>query len=228
MIIRFAEFETTHQNFENAKKLYLEGISDGKVTLAPNFSVSEHSRDYSDVVTVDPQDNRSAERALSYFNVYRSTDGAEGTYDIIGMTTTAAEAGVSEYCYFDIVPEFPVEYCYKVTAVYESEEDYCESDFAMDVDEMYNYVCVLITDTDDPLALSTNLYPNPARDQVTISSSEVITRIIVINYVGQLVEDSEMNQSKTILNTSHYESGVYVVRIETENGVVTKRFAIAR
>ena len=126
------------------------------------------------------------------------------------------------------VAEFPVEYCYKVTAVYESEEDYCESDFAFDADEMYDYVCVLITDTDDPLALTTNLYPNPARDQVTISSSEVINRITIINYVGQLVEDSEMNQHKTILNTSNYESGVYVVRIETENGVVTKRFAIAR
>ncbi|RLD71572.1 MAG: hypothetical protein DRI87_06740, partial [Bacteroidetes bacterium] len=25
-----------------------------------------------------------------------------------------------------------------------------------------------------------------------------------------------------------YESGIYLVRIETENGVVTKRFAIAR
>ncbi|RLD84730.1 MAG: hypothetical protein DRJ02_11565, partial [Bacteroidetes bacterium] len=34
--------------------------------------------------------------------------------------------------------------------------------------------------------------------------------------------------SKVVLNTSDYESGIYLVRIETENGVVTKRFAIAR
>jgi hypothetical protein len=30
------------------------------------------------------------------------------------------------------------------------------------------------------------------------------------------------------LNTSSYESGVYVVRIDTENGQVTKRVTIAR
>jgi hypothetical protein len=170
------------------------------------------------------QGSMRSERALTHFNVYRSTDGAMGTYELLG--TVDAEEGVGEYCYFDAAEIG--EYCYKVTAVYMSDTDECESDYAMDVEEMYDYVCVLITDVENPNALTTNLYPNPTRDQVTITASAEMTRITVINYVGQVVMDSEMNQSKYVLNTSNFESGVYVVRIETESEVITKRFAVAR
>ncbi|RLD71699.1 MAG: hypothetical protein DRI87_06600, partial [Bacteroidetes bacterium] len=164
----------------------------------------------------------SSTRELNHFNVYRSPTDM-GEYTLIG--SIGAEAGVAEYCYYDLILEAQTTYCYKVTAVYTSESDECESDYALDVDEVNDYVCVLITDIDDPLAASTVVYPNPARDQVTISSSQEMTRIMVLNYVGQLVLDSEVNQSKVVLNTSDYESGIYLVRIETENGVVTKRFA---
>jgi len=149
-----------------------------------------------------------------------------GEYALVG--TVDAESGVTAYCYFDTDVDIQTNYCYKVTAVYMSDTDECESDFALDTEEVNDYVCIFVTDIDDPLAQSTVVYPNPARDQVTISSSQEMTRIMVLNYVGQLVLDSEVNQSKVVLNTSDYESGIYLVRIETENGVVTKRFAIAR
>ena len=165
----------------------------------------------------------SAERELAHFNVYRS-ETAMGEYSLIG--TVMAEEGVSEYCYFDAAEMG--EYCYKVTAVYMSEEDECESDFALDMAEEMDYVCILITDVENPEALTTNLYPNPTRDQITITASAEMTRLTVINYVGQVMMNSEMNQSKYVLNTSNFESGVYVVRIETESEVITKRFAVAR
>jgi hypothetical protein len=141
--------------------------------------------------------------------------------------TTDAEAGVTEYSYYDTDVDIAT-YCYKVTAVYQSETDECESDFAMTPEEDADYVCVYVTGIDNPLAAETVVYPNPARDQVTISSSEEMTRITVINYVGQLIANLDVQQNKIVLNTQNYESGVYIVRIETENGVVTKRFAIAR
>jgi len=167
----------------------------------------------------------NAARELNHFNVYRSLTDM-GEYALVGSVD--AESGVTAYCYFDADVDIQTNYCYKVTAVYSSETDECESDFALDTEEVNDYVCVFVTDIDDPLAASTVVYPNPARDQVTISSSQEMTRIMVLNYVGQLVLDSEVNQSKVVLNTSDYESGIYLVRIETESGVVTKRFAIAR
>jgi hypothetical protein len=141
--------------------------------------------------------------------------------------TTDAEAGVTEYSYYDTDVDIAT-YCYKVTAVYQSETDECESDFALTPEEDADYVCVYVTGIDNPLAAETVVYPNPARDQVTISSSEEMTRITIVNYVGQLIDNRELNQNKVVLNTTNYESGIYIVRIETESGIVTKRFAVAR
>ena len=164
------------------------------------------------------------DRMLNHFNVYRSNEG-EDNYTLLG--TVDAEAGVTNYCYYDTDVDIAT-YCYKVTAVYQSETDECESDYAMTPEEDADYVCVYVTGIDNPLASETVVYPNPARDQVTISSSEEMTRITVVNYIGQLIESRELNQSKVVLNTSNYDSGVYIVRIETNSGIVTKRFAVAR
>ena len=56
-----------------------------------------------------------------------------------------------------------------------------------------------------------------------------MTRLHIVNYVGQLVYDQEFdNVSSKNLNTANYQSGVYVARIYTEKGVITKRFVINR
>ena len=73
------------------------------------------------------------------------------------------------------------------------------------------------------------LYPNPATSLVNISSSQELTSIIVTNYVGQVVYQSDLNNETAVqLNTSSFNNGVYVVRLESENGVVTKRVIIAQ
>jgi hypothetical protein len=225
----FTELGEYGYNYVGSHEAYVSyeaaaGSVQNSVLLAPgvgqqqfNIAVSNHSSG----VSVQ----RPAERALAHFNVYRSMEGADD-YMMVGQVM--AEEGVTEYCYFDTEVDIQTGYCYKVTAVYMSEEDECESDFAMDVAEEFDYVCVFITDVENPEALTTNLYPNPTRDQVTITASAEMTRLTVINYVGQVVMDSEMNQSTYVLNTSNFESGVYVVRIETESEVITKRFAVAR
>ena len=87
----------------------------------------------------------------------------------------------------------------------------------------------MITGADDPMAADmTQLYPNPAKDRVTISSSQQMERITIVNYVGQVVYDNELHGEQSyILNTSSYDAGVYVVKISTANGVVTKRMTIS-
>ncbi|MBL6944876.1 MAG: T9SS type A sorting domain-containing protein, partial [Bacteroidales bacterium] len=51
----------------------------------------------------------------------------------------------------------------------------------------------------------------------------------VTNYVGQVVYTGQMNDATSMtLNTGSYQAGVYLVKINTENGVVTKRVIITR
>ena len=179
-----------------------------------------------DVVVVD-----NASRYLSGFNVYRMGPG-ETEYSF--LETVPYEDGVTEYSYYDEDPypgSYPYDVYYRLSATWESDTDCCESPWALDASFPLNdYVHILITGLEDQYAEAvTNLYPNPATDLVNVTSSQAMTHITVINYVGQVVYDAELgNTLSAELNTSSYESGVYVVQIDTENGVITKRVTIAR
>ena len=88
----------------------------------------------------------------------------------------------------------------------------------------------LSTDVKDHMAETvTNLYPNPASDLITVTSVPSMTHITVTNYVGQMVYTSKLDKANSVeLNTSSYQAGVYLVKIDTENSVVTRRVIISR
>ena len=171
------------------------------------------------------------DRAFTGFNVYRQGPG-ESDYTLIDFVPY--EEGTTDYSYFDEDPypgSYPYTACYQVTSVWESETDYCESEPApAKLMPIEDFVCVLITSIDDPMAGEvTALYPNPAREMVHITSSQAMTHLTIVNYVGQVVYDASItDQTSLTLNTGAYDAGVYVVRITTDNGVVTKRMTITK
>jgi len=168
-----------------------------------------------------------ADRYLMGFNVYRSME--EGNYEL--LTTVPFEEGVADYCYYDTDVSIQMGYYYQVTATYESATDACESNPAMALNiPEDDFVYVFVTGIDDPNSeMLTKLYPNPAQDMVTVTSSVPMTHLTVTNYVGQVVYSNEMNEATSVeLNTSSYQAGVYLVKIDTDNGVVTKRVIITR
>jgi len=171
----------------------------------------------------------SSERMLGGFNIYRSVNsGAYELYDFVPYV------GTPNYTYLDTETAGGLEigstYCYKVTSVWESETDYCESPAALAMaNPTEDFVCVLYTSVNDISEVMTSVYPNPAKDQFTISSGSQISRVTIVNYVGQVVYDAEVGgQSKVDLNTASYEAGVYMVKIATTEGIVTKRVTIIR
>ncbi len=75
------------------------------------------------------------------------------------------------------------------------------------------------------------LYPNPARDIVTLENklNLKMKHITVYNVVGQVIIDSKADSGdKHILHTGTYAPGVYTIRIETERGMVTRKFEIMK
>jgi len=172
--------------------------------------------------------NNSGSRSFTHFNVYRM---AEGQTEYSFLAEVAWVEGQTAYEYYDNVSIVPATYCYQVTAVWESETDYCESAPApAKLAPMNDYVCFLVTDVSDPNAEGVfSMYPNPANDRVNITSSQAMQDITVFNYVGQVVFRADLSKANSLtLNTGSYEAGVYVVRINTENGVITRRVTITR
>jgi len=172
-----------------------------------------------------PASAAQADRELDVFNVYRSVDG--GANELIAAVPF--EEGVTAYSYFDTDVEAQTLYKYQVSAFYTYTNGTCESDFAMALDNPDDdFVTVFVTNTHEFGLNNTRVYPNPATNNVVIESAQM-NRITVMNAVGQVVIDRGIEgEQRYDLNTSTYEAGVYMIRIETTEGVVTKRLTIVR
>jgi PKD repeat protein len=70
------------------------------------------------------------------------------------------------------------------------------------------------------------LYPNPVIDVVTISSTEIMTNLEVINMLGQIVFSKSINENETTIDMSRYSSGSYIVRVSVEEK--TKTFKVIK
>jgi len=70
------------------------------------------------------------------------------------------------------------------------------------------------------------VYPNPARDMVNVQSNLTINRLSIFNHIGQTVAEVYANELTTSVSTSKLESGVYIIRIETDNGYTTQKLVV--
>ena len=71
------------------------------------------------------------------------------------------------------------------------------------------------------------IYPNPTNGKLNVEI-EGMKQITIINNLGQVVCDNKVDDDNMVINVSQYNDGVYLVRITTENGIITKRISIAR
>lgn len=73
------------------------------------------------------------------------------------------------------------------------------------------------------------VYPNPAKDRVTIVAEEGLRSVKICNLLGLVVEAVELNsENKLTLDLTNYATGVYVVQTFTKKGVVTQKLALTR
>ncbi len=176
------------------------------------------------------RDKPADDRSIKGFKLYRSETGDDGTY--IEYATIPIEASTKSYCYQDLYPDVLPNntYWYKVTAFWEGNEDSCESGFApsMLIPEL-DFVSVLVTRVDNHEDKTVNIYPNPASEGVAVMSNTGLKRITIINYSGQNVYQKSFNGENRIeLNTSGFDAGVYIFKVETANETFVKRVVIAK
>ena len=67
------------------------------------------------------------------------------------------------------------------------------------------------------------LYPNPANNQVNISSENIINSIEVFNSLGQSVYKSNIKSREKIIDINSLSKGVYVIGVNTDKGYIKKK-----
>jgi hypothetical protein len=70
-----------------------------------------------------------------------------------------------------------------------------------------------------------NIFPNPTFDQLSIKNEKLIMkRVILVDMLGKEVVNIKQNNIKeTTINLANIPTGVYQLRIETDNGIFTSK-----
>ena len=196
---------------------YVSGPTDGGATsIVPLVDDTEYTAQGAPQVNIGGgvgpavSDDDNVNRELTGYNVYYNDNGAGYVFAAFTEDTTFTHV---------VDPAFEVgsNQCYYVTAVYE------------DCEPASNEACVMVTGIEDPaLVDGIAVYPNPARDILNITSSTDITHVTVMNYVGQVVYNQKVVEDNSLeLSVAGYETGVYIVKVETTAGIVTKKITVA-
>jgi hypothetical protein len=87
----------------------------------------------------------------------------------------------------------------------------------------------VITGIKDNNASRLDVYPNPSQNILNIVSSDLITSIELINFIGQTIYHNHfVDNTKFTLNVSDFQPGVYFARITTVKNSQTTKIAITR
>ena len=145
---------------------------------------------------------------LDHFNIYRQILVVKEAELIAEVPFT----GANSYEYFDNVNE-QGDYEYEVSAVFVRGDEQCES-------ETEGVGNLLVTSVKENAA-NINIYPNPTNGMLNIEGQSTM-HISVSNLLGQKLQETTAEGSTT-LDLSRFESGMYLIRIETESGVTVKK-----
>ena len=70
---------------------------------------------------------------------------------------------------------------------------------------------------------NTEIYPNPANDFIHIKTEEINVNIKIINISGQKILEKNNVQNGEQININNLESGVYIVKISSNNGIAFRK-----
>ena len=83
------------------------------------------------------------------------------------------------------------------------------------------YQIGLVADTYLPI-----VYPNPSRDIIFISSRNKISEIEVFDLFGLRIFSGKLDDIFVKINISSFTKGIYIIKINTSNGIVTKKIVV--
>ena len=87
-----------------------------------------------------------------------------------------------------------------------------------------NVACVTYGESVEELNASFNIYPNPVNDRLYIETEVEIEKVEIYTITGVLVYNEQCTMNNLQLDVTNLNSGVYFVKVVTDNGEIVKRF----
>ena len=96
------------------------------------------------------------------------------------------------------------------------------------------YICYIWTGCESAITetgtnVSISIYPNPAKDNVTITYNSVdkkSTIATIHNLLGTKIQEIELHQNLNKLNIETYKKGIYFIKINNSENLVIRKFVV--
>ena len=188
-----------------------------KVTAVNVIGESEKSEEacveIEPVVPAAPQN--LVANALSTSSIILTWDNIENAQNYNVYRNEEFIASTSNPHHMDSGLEYNTYYCYTVTATYADSES-----------EKSEEACIkTLVEGVEELSMSFNIYPNPVNDNLYIETqTQILTQTIEIYDAFGRQQLIANGQQPTAIDVTNLNSGVYFIKIKTNDGVITKRF----
>ena len=153
--------------------------------------------------------------ALSTSSIILTWDNIENAQNYNVYRNEEFIASTSNPHHMDSGLEYNTYYCYTVTATYADSES-----------EKSEEACIkTLVEGVEELSMSFNIYPNPVNDNLYIETqTQILTQTIEIYDAFGRQQLIANGQQPTAIDVTNLNSGVYFIKIKTNDGVITKRF----
>ena len=170
------------------------------------------------VVTWDLPDNADG---LSAFFVYRKVN-EDGKYEVAKIL----QANKTEWKDTKSL-EVGNWYYYKVLAYYQDVDCYSIPAHARYNNEYFVKVYWSPDSVDENITQNVEIYPNPAKDLLTIKA-ENITNVMIYNSIGQKVYEKTADSSEVSINLDGFDTGIYLVKIAANGDEIIRKISIQK
>ena len=158
---------------------------------------------------------------LSGYYIYRKF-GVDGTYERIKLasanTTSYADNTLTEegHYYYQIYSYYQALDCFSAPAYWINDHN-----------QFYLHVYYSTDGVDEQTESGIAIFPNPTTSRFTVEGVGM-NHIAVFNLMGQKVYEMYCQGESVDINLGDAEAGIYMVRISTNNGEVTKRISVIK
>ena len=141
-------------------------------------------------------------------------------YNVIRGTEQINTEIITELSYLDEDLQPETEYCYQIEVVYnDCEEHIITGEKCITLDK--------IVSINEPSANNAfQIFPNPAHGILNITGNITPTAVHLYNITGQLVYETAQCTTSMKISVSSMPGGVYFIKIDSDNGSVTRKVII--